>query len=83
MAGNVQEWCWDYYVSNTTETLESTVKDPTGYEPNSSNSNRVVRGGYWETDDTYCYSTYRDGYGPATTNTWILNTLGFRLCRSL
>lgn len=83
MAGNVQEWCWDYYVSTTTETLDSNVTNPTGYEPDSSNSNRAVRGGYWETEDSYCYSTYRDGYGPATTNQWTLNTLGFRICRSL
>lgn len=83
MAGNVQEWCWDYYVSTTTETLDSNVTNPTGYEPDSSNSNRAVRGGYWDTEDTYCYSTYRDGYGPATTSTWTLNTLGFRICRSL
>ncbi|MBO5100789.1 MAG: formylglycine-generating enzyme family protein [Treponema sp.] len=83
MAGNVQEWCWDYYVKTTTETLDSIVKNPTGYEPDSSNSNRTVRGGYWETEDSYCYSTYRDGCGPATENQWTLNTLGFRICRSL
>ena len=83
MAGNVQEWCWDYYIKTTTETLDSIVKNPTGYEPDSSNSNRAVRGGYWDTVDTYCYSTYRDGCGPASTNQWTLNTLGFRICRSL
>lgn len=83
MAGNVQEWCWDYYVKTTTETLDSIVKNPTGYEPDSSNSNRAVRGGYWATENSYCYSTYRDGCGPATENQWTLNTLGFRICRSL
>ena len=82
MAGNVQEWCWDYYEKNfIPENLE--VTDPTGYESDSSNSYRAARGGYWESAHTYCSVTSRDGFDPATTKEFILNTLGFRICRSL
>ena len=53
------------------------TENPTG---NISGLYRTLRGGYWEGDSEcmYCYSAI-----PDTTTTKILNTLGFRLCRSL
>ncbi len=73
MSGNVWEWCWDWYVSYPTDSLQ---RNPQGAE---SGSSRVLRGGSWSGNDYDCRVSYRDYYGPSNRNT----SNGFRLSRDL
>ncbi|MBE6347967.1 MAG: hypothetical protein E7064_03355 [Spirochaetaceae bacterium] len=79
MAGNVQEWCWDYYEEDfTQETLD--VTNPTGYTEDS--GSRVIRGGYYESPHSDCSNFSMFGWRPdPLTNAD--GTIGFRICRSL
>ena len=72
MAGNVWEWCWDWYSATYYGTPES-LTDPVG--PTS--SLRVIRGGGWYpgTDGLRVY--YRSAPGPAGTYPYV----GFRPVR--
>ena len=59
MHGNVDEWCNDWYGDYSGDET-----DPEGV---GSGSNRVVRGGYWETRARYCRSAFRLGNAPPST----------------
>jgi formylglycine-generating enzyme required for sulfatase activity len=67
MAGNVLEWCWDWYA-----TSYAGGNDPRGPE---SGSYRVRRGGSWYDTANYCRSAQRSRYGPSYRD----SDLGFRL----
>jgi formylglycine-generating enzyme len=73
MAGNVWEWCWDWYGGST---YVSGASDPRGA---ASGSKRVVRGGGWSWYATVCRVAYRDNGTPADPGNFVI---GFRLARS-
>jgi formylglycine-generating enzyme required for sulfatase activity len=57
MAGNVWEWCWDWYGSYSSGS-QSDPRGPT------SGSDRVGRGGCWGDFAFYCRTAYRYGFSP-------------------
>jgi formylglycine-generating enzyme required for sulfatase activity len=67
MAGNVFEWCWDWYGSEL----------PGGVDPRgpASGSDRVIRGGSWRSSADGCRAAYRNADWPVSEG----SNLGFRL----
>ena len=66
MAGNVDEWCCDWYGD------DGTFTNPLGPE---TGSNRVIRGGSWNINAAYCRSAYRSYFPPD----FRYDSFGFRL----
>ena len=70
MHGNVYEWCSDW--CDPTYYKESPVDDPVGPP---GGSDRVIRGGAWNSSPTYNRSANRASLSPLTPQDWV----GFRL----
>lgn len=74
MAGNVAEWCNDYWSANY-QGLPNPDDNPTGP---STGSKRLLRGGHWSSNSTECLSAFRSGVNPSNATSYI----GFRIARS-
>ena len=62
MAGNVLEWCWDWWSGEYSSALQIDPRGPT------SGSFRVMRGGSWYLNAAYCIVWYRyDGGNPSVS----------------
>jgi uncharacterized repeat protein (TIGR02543 family) len=72
MAGNLSEWCWDWYGEST---YVNNAKDSFGP---SSGSFRIGRGGSWLTYALRCRASDRDYNSSSLAN----HSVGFRVARS-
>jgi formylglycine-generating enzyme required for sulfatase activity len=68
MAGNVREWCWNWYGESAS----------TGNEPKGGKEGRVWRGGGWLGGDFCCASAWRASYEASGKGP----DQGFRVCRN-
>jgi formylglycine-generating enzyme required for sulfatase activity len=71
-AGNVWEWCWDWYQ------VDYPTGSVTDYAGPASSSDRAIRGGCYMDTARYCRSAERGYRGPGDRGT----ALGFRLVRT-
>jgi formylglycine-generating enzyme required for sulfatase activity len=73
MAGNVYEWCWDWY----DELPAETARNPTGP---ANGKYRVLRGGCWASAMTDCLlCSFRHYMAPSTAS----SSIGFRCARGM
>ncbi len=75
MAGNLQEWCWDWYSSSFYGKPEASHDDTTGPVQDGTLQYRVVRGGGWGGTRGELRCAARDDAGPTSS---AFRGIGFR-----
>jgi uncharacterized protein YjdB/formylglycine-generating enzyme required for sulfatase activity len=82
MHGNLTEWCWDYMLAYTSESVTDPHHDTQGPAGNY----KAVRGGSWEDAPAYVRSGTRAGASPQTAyfSSWLTDShvIGFRVVRN-
>ncbi len=73
MAGNMNEWCWDYWDWSYAAGAQTDPRGP------ANGSNRVIRGGSWYDIAFIARCAHRDDYSPTYADNYSHN--GFRLAR--
>jgi formylglycine-generating enzyme required for sulfatase activity len=73
MSGNLQEWCWDWYDEGY-YAMRVSLDNPKGLD---SGTDRVRRGGSWNSNAAKCRCSFRTSFGPSV----MVNVLGFRTVR--
>ena len=79
MAGNLYQWCWDWY---GTPYGQPTTSNPTGLTTGDLNTERVTRGGQYSVGANFARCACRTPLGPNWTGT-ILTRCSFRCVRGL
>ena len=74
MAGNVFEWCWDWY--GVPYAGGTDPRGPSSPDPNLLRSYRVLRGGAWYDSARFCRTAHRFIGHPAGHNNYF--GIGFR-----
>jgi formylglycine-generating enzyme required for sulfatase activity len=78
MAGNVNEWCWDWYDATFYSQINASEPDTTGPKDQMGGSGRVSRGGAWVSGAYECRNSRRDNVSPDSSS----YGLGLRCVRS-
>ncbi len=74
MSGNVAEWCLDWYGENYYNKIQNGNTDPRGP---ATGTFKVVRGGSWDSNETFCKTTTRSRDLPNQKKP----SIGFRLVK--
>jgi formylglycine-generating enzyme required for sulfatase activity len=76
MAGNIQEWCWDWHGTPPYQAGSPYLGGSDPYGP-ATGTQRITRGGDWDSGPSVARCANRDYFGPTTA----IDEIGFRCVR--